>query len=88
MFIPYQGVMIPLVQLLVGLNDLTGLDGAGMLRAYRSVVLPVSGPAVAVVVIWQFTSLWNDFLFTVFLTGPTSWASRWRRRSWRRSPRW
>ncbi|MEV4012410.1 carbohydrate ABC transporter permease [Nonomuraea angiospora] len=117
MFIPYQGVMIPLVQLLVGLNELTGLqgvfyggipglvlahvvygipictlifrnyyvtipdelieasrvDGAGMLRAYWSVVLPVSGPAIAVVVIWQFTSLWNDFLFAVFLTGPTSW---------------
>jgi glucose/mannose transport system permease protein len=114
---PYQGVMIPLVQLLVGLNDLTGLqgvfyggipglvlahvvygipictlifrnyyvtipdelieasrvDGAGMLRTYWSVVLPVSAPAIAVVVIWQFTSLWNDFLFAVFLTGPTSW---------------
>jgi glucose/mannose transport system permease protein len=117
MFIPYQGVMIPLVQLLVGLNDLTGLpgvfygglpglilahvvygipictlifrnyyvtipdelieasrvDGAGMLRTYWSVVLPVSAPAIAVVIIWQFTSLWNDFLFAVFLTGPQSW---------------
>lgn len=49
------------------------VDGAGMLRTYRSVVLPVSGPAFAVVVIWQFTSLWNDFLFAVFLTGPQSW---------------
>lgn len=116
MFIPYQGVMIPLVQLLVKLNEVTGthwfygqipglvlahvvygipictlifrnyyvtiptelieasrVDGAGMLRTYWSVVLPVSGPAIAVVIIWQFTSLWNDFLFAVFLTGPTSW---------------
>jgi glucose/mannose transport system permease protein len=37
------------------------------------VVLPVSAPAIAVVIIWQFTSLWNDFLFAVFLTGPQSW---------------
>ena len=32
-----------------------------------------SAPAFAVTLIWQFTSLWNDFLFAVFLTGPTSW---------------
>ena len=30
-------------------------------------------PAFAVVIIWQFTSMWNDFLFAVFLTGPQSW---------------
>lgn len=49
------------------------VDGAGMLRSYRSVVLPVSGPAFAVVLIWQFTSMWNDFLFAVFLGAPNSW---------------
>lgn len=49
------------------------VDGAGMLRAYRSVVLPLSGPAFAVVLIWQFTSAWNDFLFAVFLDTPDSW---------------
>jgi glucose/mannose transport system permease protein len=32
-----------------------------MLRTYRSVVLPNSAPAFAVTLIWQFTSLWNDF---------------------------
>ena len=49
------------------------VDGAGLLRTYASVVLPVSAPAFAVTLIWQFTSAWNDFLFAVFLTGPNSW---------------
>lgn len=49
------------------------VDGAGMLRTYRSIVLPVSGPAFAVTLIWQFTSLWNDFLFAIFLGAPKSW---------------
>jgi glucose/mannose transport system permease protein len=54
------------------LTDAAKVDGAGMLRTYRSVVLPDSAPAFAVTLIWQFTSLWNDFLFAVFLTGPAS----------------
>lgn len=49
------------------------VDGAGMLRTYRPVVLPNSWPAFAVTLIWQFASLWNDFLLAVFLTGPLSW---------------
>ncbi|WP_243719062.1 carbohydrate ABC transporter permease [Actinomadura sp. KC06] len=49
------------------------VDGAGMLRTYGSIILPVSGPAFAVTLIWQFTSLWNDFLFAVFLGTPDSW---------------
>jgi glucose/mannose transport system permease protein len=109
MFIPYQAVMIPLVQLMSSANIIGGIpglvfahvvygipictlifrnyfvtipdelieaarvDGAGMLRTFFSVVLPNSAPAFAVVIIWQFTSMWNDFLFAVFLTGPDSW---------------
>src|SRR5699024_3567641 len=49
------------------------VDGAGLLRTYASVVLPVSAPAFAVTLIWQFTSAWNDFLFAVCLTGLGSW---------------
>jgi glucose/mannose transport system permease protein len=49
------------------------VDGAGMLRTYASIVLPLSPPAFAVVLIWQFTSAWNDFLFAVFLGTPSSW---------------
>ena len=50
------------------------MDRAGMLRTFRSVVLPISMPAFVVAAIWQFTSIWNDFLFAVFIiTDPTKW---------------
>ncbi|MDO5671712.1 MAG: carbohydrate ABC transporter permease [Actinomycetaceae bacterium] len=45
------------------------VDGAGMLRTYFSVVLPISVPSFVVVIIWQFTSAWNDFLFALFFGG-------------------
>jgi glucose/mannose transport system permease protein len=105
MFIPYQAVMIPLVQLVtnIGINKSiyvlvmahviygipictlifrnyyasipdelieAGLvDKASRIRIYRSIILPLSLPAFVVVLIWQFTSAWNDFLFAIFLTG-------------------
>ncbi len=104
MFIPYQAVMIPLLELMLGagvpsgipsliiLNVVYGIpittlifrnyyesvpsemieaarvDGAGMLRTYFSVILPISAPGFVVVLIWQFTSAWNDFLFAVFFS--------------------
>jgi glucose/mannose transport system permease protein len=50
------------------------MDRAGMLRTYWSVALPLSVPAFVVTAIWQFTSIWNDFLFAVFLiTDPLKW---------------
>jgi glucose/mannose transport system permease protein len=50
------------------------MDRAGMLRTYWSVVLPISAPAFVVTAIWQFTSIWNDFLFAVFIvTDPAQW---------------
>lgn len=45
------------------------VDGAGMLRTYFSVVLPISLPSFVVVLIWQFTAAWNDFLFALFFGG-------------------
>ncbi|MDO5746185.1 MAG: carbohydrate ABC transporter permease [Actinomycetaceae bacterium] len=45
------------------------VDGAGMLRTYFSVVLPISIPSFVVVLIWQFTAAWNDFLFALFFGG-------------------
>lgn len=44
------------------------VDGAGMLRTFWFVALPIAPPAFAVAMIWQFTSAWNDFLFGVLLT--------------------
>jgi glucose/mannose transport system permease protein len=36
-------------------------------------MVPLSPPAFAVVLIWQFTNIWNEFLFAVVLTRPSSW---------------
>jgi glucose/mannose transport system permease protein len=49
------------------------IDGAGMMGTYRNIFLPNSLPAFVVVIIWQFTSAWNDFLFAVILTGNQNW---------------
>ncbi len=108
MFIPYQSIIIPLVQFMsaAGIKGLAGLvmahviygipittltfrnyyaslpqelleaakiDGASMLGIYRHILLPISAPSFVVVLIWQFTSAWNDFLFAVILTGNQQW---------------
>ena len=108
MFIPYQSILIPLVQFMnaIGVTGLPGLalahiiygipittltfrnyyagipdelleaakiDGATMLGIYRHILLPLSLPSFVVVLIWQFTSAWNDFLFAVVLTGNQDW---------------
>jgi len=49
------------------------IDGAALLGTYRHIFLPVSAPSFVVVLIWQFTSAWNDFLFAVTLTGSENW---------------
>jgi glucose/mannose transport system permease protein len=49
------------------------VDGAGMLRTFFFVALPIAPPAFAVSMIWQFTSAWNDFLFGVLLTSSEYW---------------
>ena len=49
------------------------VDGAGMLRTFVFVALPIAPPAFAVAMIWQFTSAWNDFLFGVLLTNKDRW---------------
>jgi len=43
------------------------VDGAGFFRIYRSILLPLSASGFVVVLIWQFNSVWNDFLFAVTL---------------------
>ena len=105
MFIPYQSVLIPLVQLLTSINLYGGIpglilvhivygipictlifrnyyagvpkelleagriDGASVLGIYRHILLPLSVPGFVVVLIWQFTSIWNEFLFAVTISG-------------------
>ncbi len=109
MFIPYQSILIPLVQFMerIGLRgSIPGLimvhviygipittlifrnyyagvpsevleagriDGAGLLGLYRHILFPLSIPGFVVVLIWQFTQAFNDFLFAVVLTSNQSW---------------
>jgi glucose/mannose transport system permease protein len=104
MFIPYQSILIPMIQFLreAGLyNTITGLifvhvvygipittlmfrnfyasipdemiesaqiDGAGFLRIFRYIMIPLSITGFVVVAIWQFTNIWNEFLFAVTIT--------------------
>ena len=99
MFIPYQSVIIPLIQFLdlIGLyGSVAGLitvhviyglpittlifrnyfanipyeiveaariDGAGLWQIFRQIMLPLSLPAFVVVGMFQFTNIWNEFLF-------------------------
>jgi glucose/mannose transport system permease protein len=44
------------------------IDGAGFWRIFRRIVLPLSPPILIVVVIWQFTGIWNEYLFGVVFT--------------------
>jgi glucose/mannose transport system permease protein len=48
------------------------IDGAGFFGIYRHVLFPLSVPGFVVVVIWQFTQIWNEFLFAVTLSKPSS----------------
>ena len=41
------------------------VDGANFFRIFWSIFLPLSLPIIVVTVIWQFTQIWNDFLFGV-----------------------
>jgi glucose/mannose transport system permease protein len=46
------------------------IDGAGFFTTFWRIILPLSPPIIVVCVIWQFTQIWNDFLFgVVFSSG-------------------
>lgn len=45
------------------------LDGAGFWRIFWRIILPLSTPITVVTLIWQFTNIWNDFLFGVSFGG-------------------
>ncbi|WP_140626333.1 carbohydrate ABC transporter permease [Methylibium rhizosphaerae] len=48
------------------------LDGAGFWKIFFRIVLPLSTPILVVTLIWQFTNIWNDFLFGVVFSGSDS----------------
>jgi glucose/mannose transport system permease protein len=48
------------------------IDGASFIGIFRYILFPLSIPAIVVVVIWEFTSIWNEFLFAVVLANNAS----------------
>jgi glucose/mannose transport system permease protein len=44
------------------------IDGADFFGVYWHIILKLSVPGFVVVVIWQFTQIWNEFLFAVTIT--------------------
>jgi ABC-type glycerol-3-phosphate transport system permease component len=78
--LPYLTFAMPLtVWLLVGffrqlpaeLESAAMIDGAGRLRVFWNVVLPISIPGIATTAILTFVYCWNEFLFALsFTLGP------------------
>lgn len=50
--------------------EAAAIDGADFFRLYTKIVFPLSIPGFVVVIIWQFTQIWNEFLFAVTMTTP------------------
>jgi glucose/mannose transport system permease protein len=48
------------------------LDGASFWQIFWRIVLPLSTPILVVTLIWQFTNIWNDFLYGVVFSGAES----------------
>ena len=77
----YWGVIIPGLASIFGiflirqyaaaipddLLDAARIDGAGELRIYRSVVVPVITPILATLAIWTFLATWNDFMWPLIV---------------------
>ncbi len=51
-----------------GIVDAAKIDGAGFFSIFFRIMLPMAPPVIVVTVIWQFTQIWNDFLFGVAFT--------------------
>jgi len=54
------------------LTEAAKVDGANIFSIYRYIFFPISIPSFVVVFIWQFTNIWNEFLFAVTLTDTQS----------------
>ena len=53
------------------LDDAAKIDGAGHLRIYSRIILPLSGPALATVAVFTFIEKWNDFLWPLVVINST-----------------
>lgn len=56
------------------LEEAATIDGAGHLKIFRNVILPLARPALLTVFILQFQSMWNAFLQPLlYLNSPSMW---------------
>lgn len=53
------------------LDEAARVDGAGPLRIYWRVILPLARPALASLFVIQFMALWNDFLWPLVISSST-----------------
>ncbi len=51
-----------------GIVQAAKIDGAGFFPIFFKLMLPMAVPTIVVTVIWQFTQIWNDFLFGIAFT--------------------
>ena len=77
LILPYVAFGIPLSVLVlvtyirdipIELHESMLLDGAGHFQILRSLVLPLSRPALITVIIYQTIQVWNGFLFPLVMT--------------------
>lgn len=81
LIIPYTAFQIPFASMIFygflrsipfELEEAAAIDGAGIFRAFVSVILPVVKPAVATVSIFVFLSAWNEFTMALILISEES----------------
>jgi multiple sugar transport system permease protein/raffinose/stachyose/melibiose transport system permease protein len=78
--LPYSAYGIPFTTILfyaffldfpAELEEAARIDGCGMIRTFFSVIVPLSGPAVASCAIFQAVFIWNEFILALLsLTSP------------------
>lgn len=54
------------------LMESANLDGAGFFSIYTKIIFPLSIPGFVVTSLWQFTQIWNEFLWGICLTRHTA----------------
>src|SRR6478609_2462945 len=56
----------------IELEEAAKIDGAGHIRILRSVIIPISAPAFAVLAVFTFISYWNSFLWPLIIVNDTN----------------
>jgi len=50
------------------LDEAASIDGAGRVRVFLSVILPLAWPGIAATTIYSFISGWNEYIFALVMT--------------------